>query len=88
MGEYAVIARRKGDTWFLSGVTNWTGRTIQIPLTFLRTGDFQVTLFTDGKNASRIGDDYVCEIQMMHAGERIAITMAAGGGFALTLKPK
>jgi alpha-glucosidase len=88
MGEYAVIARRKGDTWFLSGVTNWTGRTIQIPLTFLRNGNFQVTLFTDGKNASRIGDDYVCEIQMMHAGERIAITMAAGGGFALTLKPK
>ena len=30
VGEYIVTARRKGDTWYIGGITNWTPRDIEI----------------------------------------------------------
>ena len=32
LGEYAVIARRKGDTWYIGAITNWEARTVEIDL--------------------------------------------------------
>ena len=30
VGEYIVTARRKGDTWYIGGITNWTARDVEI----------------------------------------------------------
>jgi alpha-glucosidase len=38
-GEFIVIARRKGDVWYLGGITNWTPREIDVPLDFLPHGE-------------------------------------------------
>jgi len=88
MDEYAIIARRKGNTWYVSGITNWTSRTVAIPLTFLPAGDYHATVFTDGKNASRMGDDYNHETRTLNTGKNITLTMAEGGGFVLIPEPK
>ena len=34
-GEFVTIARRHGDEWYLGSMTNWTPRTIDLPLSFL-----------------------------------------------------
>ena len=35
-GEYLVLARRSGNTWYLGGITNWTPRELKLPLDFPR----------------------------------------------------
>ncbi len=37
VGEYIVTARRKGKTWYLGGITNWTERDLEINLEDIET---------------------------------------------------
>ncbi len=38
IGEYVAIARRKGDTWFVGAISNWTPHEITLDLSFLPEG--------------------------------------------------
>lgn len=38
IGEYAALARKKGDDWFLGTINNETPRRLSLPLKFLDTG--------------------------------------------------
>ena len=83
VGEYIVTARRKGDTWYIGGITNWTERDVEIalPVVDLNIGNKStIELYTDGANAHRRGSDYRHET--LQAGlPCIKIHMAPGGGF-------
>ena len=35
VGEYIVMARRKGEVWYIGGLTNWTPRDLTLDLSFL-----------------------------------------------------
>ena len=61
MGEYAVVARRKGNTWYVAAMTNWTARHLTIDCSFL--GDHRATadIFADGINADREATDYLSQ---------------------------
>lgn len=85
IGEYIVIARRKGKNWYIGGITNWTKRSVKINLDFLNDGKYQSTLFSDGLNASFNACDYDVAKDTISASE-IKIDMASGGGFAMSLK--
>jgi len=87
VGEYAVIARRKGNDWFVSGLTNWTGRAVKIKFDFLSAGKYKAEIFTDGPNANRIGNDYTRTERDIAKGDEMNIEMANGGGFAIRLSP-
>lgn len=86
--EYAVIARRKGDAWYLGGITNWTPREIEIPLDFLAPGDFVATLFVDGSQDESRPNEIRKLIQKVDTKARLRISMASGGGFAAILNSK
>ena len=58
VADYIVMARRKGDTWYVGGLTDWTARDLNVALDFLADGDYQVELFRDGVNADRSARDY------------------------------
>ena len=58
IGEYAVIARRKGDVWYVGAVTDWNARDIDIDLSFLGEGEHSAVVFKDGANAHRLASDY------------------------------
>ena len=83
IGKYIVTARRKGDTWYVGGQTNWDERTITLPLSFLSQGDYFVTLLTDGINANHNAEDYLLDRQARHNGKSLSVKMASGGGFVL-----
>ena len=61
MGEYIVTARRKGDVWYVGGITDWSARDIEVDCSFLGDKSYHATLFKDGVNAHRAGRDYKCE---------------------------
>lgn len=54
-GEYVIIARRKGTTWYLAGINGTTShKKITVVLDFLQDANYQMNLFTDGKDATQI----------------------------------
>ncbi|TCC88766.1 glycoside hydrolase family 97 protein [Pedobacter frigiditerrae] len=86
IGDHAVIARRKGSTWHIAGLNNWTGKNVKIKFDFLDAGDYQATIFSDGINANRIGSDYKKTTQKIDKASSLEIQMANGGGFAIKLE--
>jgi alpha-glucosidase len=47
IGAAAVVARRRGETWFLAAVNGPSARSVEVPLTFLGRGDYAATLVRD-----------------------------------------
>ena len=88
VGEYIVTARRKGDTWYIGGITNWEARDIDINLTQALgfTPDL-AEIMSDGVNAHRKGSDYIHELACEEVSE-IHIHMAPGGGFVAKITGK
>lgn len=87
IGEYIITLRKKDDSWYVGGMTNWTARDYAIDLSFLPTGRFVAEIFKDGVNAGKLGNDYRYEKIQVQKGEKLKIHMAPGGGFAVVLRP-
>lgn len=87
IGESIVVARRSGRRWFIGGLTNWTPREVEIDLSFLGAGSFDLELHRDGPNSHRAGVDYVLEKTRVSGADRLRIHLAPGGGFAGRLAP-
>ncbi|MGN1360528.1 MAG: glycoside hydrolase family 97 catalytic domain-containing protein [Kiritimatiellia bacterium] len=83
----AVVARRKGDVWYLSGIASWQGATLEVATGFLGSGQWKATIFEDGPNATRDGTDYVKRTATIRAGEKVKLSMAPGGGWTARLEP-
>lgn len=85
VGEYIAMARRKGNDWYIGGMTNWDAREMEIDLSFLNSSNYQLELFKDGINADRVARDFKKEIIDIPANKKIKVKMAPGGGFAARL---
>ena len=88
IAEYAVIARRKGGTWYVGAMTNWTPRDLTIDLSFLKPGRYQAVQFADGVNADREATDYTRTVGSVSAGDKLKVRLAPGGGWAAILSPQ
>jgi alpha-glucosidase len=86
IGESVVVARRKGQEWWIGAMTNWEDRTVEVPLAFTGGGRWQATLWTDGVNAGRVGTDYRRTTQMLDGAEPLRLTLAPGGGAVVRLR--
>ena len=87
VGEAVVVARRKGDKWFIGGITNNEGRTINLDLSFLPAGQpFTVTSFEDGINADRQAMDYKQRESKVNNATQLTIKMVRNGGWAGVIK--
>lgn len=83
-GKFTVLARRKGDTWYLAGVNggNQT-REEQIKLgPWLGEGTFDLARIGDGGDARSFANDS----QSVKAGQPFTVKMLPYGGFVATLK--
>lgn len=87
-GEYIVVARRKGNAWYLAGITNWTPREIDVPLEFLASGDFDATLYVDGSMDESQPNAVTKQQQRVSAKTSMHVSMAPGGGFTAVLRAK
>lgn len=86
IGKYIVTARRKGDTWYVGGQTNWDERRITLPLNFLGEGSFLMTLLYDGINADHNAEDYLFDRRIYGSNDTLTVQMASGGGFVAKIK--
>ena len=85
LGEYTVIARRKGATWYIAAMTDWTERDIDLPLHFLGDGAYQAEIFADGVNALKDATDYRQSRQTVKKEDSLRIHLSSGGGWVAIL---
>jgi alpha-glucosidase len=52
-GESVIIARRKGNDWFVAGISALAAKTMSIPLSFLKEGSYSVDLYKDSTGATK-----------------------------------
>lgn len=88
VGEYAVIARRSGDDWYVGGLNNWNQRQVEIDLSFLPEGQYELVNMVDGYRANVIARDFRIVKQSVDSSKKVKVTMAQGGGFAMKLIKK
>ncbi len=85
--RYLTIARRHGDTWYLGAMTNWDARDLEIPLSFLGSGDFATQIFADGADADKDAKSLAISTQRVKAGDKLTLHLAPGGGAAVIFTP-
>jgi len=78
IGELAIYAQRKGDTWYLSVINGLSPKSLIIPLLFLGKSNYEVMLVRDDKNNSAA---VKIENKTSKKGDSINIEMGIGGGF-------
>ncbi len=86
IGEWALVARRKGYDWWIAALTDWERRTVEVPLAFLDAGSWEATLWTDGPNADKVGTDYRRRVSDERAPGTLRLELAPGGGAAVRLR--
>ena len=90
-GEYVVIARqgKKDGQWFCGGVTDDHKRSLDVPLQFLEPGKtYEATIYRDAPDAHYKDNPqaYVVEKRNVTFHDYLPITMAPGGGFAISFE--
>jgi len=82
VGEYVVVARRKGAKWFIGAITNDKPLELNISLDFLSAGkNYSLTSFEDGINADRFARDYKKRISTATKGQQLTLKLVRNGGW-------
>ncbi len=87
-GDYIVMARRHGATWYVGGMTDWTSRKLSVPLHFLAPGRYEARLYVDGSMNEAEPNAIRMEVKTVRLDTSLPISMAPGGGFTAIIAPK
>ena len=92
-GDYVVVARqgKKNGQWFCGGVTDGQKRTLEVPMNFLDPGKtYEATIYADAEDADYKENPQAYKIwkQDVTAADVLSMTMARGGGFAISFIEK
>jgi alpha-glucosidase len=79
-GEYIVLARRKGKSWYLGAMNNEKARSVTVPLDFLGPRGAEARIWTDGGapdavqvEARRVARDAALTLPLASTGGAVAI---------------
>lgn len=90
IGDYVVIARRRGRDWFVGAITDERARTLEVPLDFLEAGSkYSARVFRDAAGAHWETNPTAIDVVTfgVSGGEPVVVDLAAGGGQAMWLSP-
>ena len=92
-GEYIVVARqgKKNGQWFCGGVTDDHKRTLEVPMNFLDPDKtYEATIYADAEDADYKDNPQAYKIwkQDVTSSDVLSMTMARGGGFAISFQEK
>ena len=91
LGEYVVVAKRKGARWYIAAMNNWQARDLTVDLSLLmkmneKTNKLEklngrANIFADGINADREATDYKHTYQQVTNSDKLQIHLAPGSGW-------
>lgn len=83
-----IMARRKGDQWFVGAMTNNNGSQEKIELSFLRSDqDYVAAVYTDGGDSVKTRTQVACTYWRVNASTQLMLDLKPSGGAALRLTP-
>ncbi|MFO7671986.1 MAG: glycoside hydrolase family 97 protein [Bacteroidales bacterium] len=88
VGEYLVVARRKGSTWFVGALNNQTEREFSIDLSFLSDGEKSAVIMQDGVNTDHFAEDYTRIETTVSNQTKLNLKLAKGGGYAARISSR
>ncbi len=88
IGEYIIMARRKGEQWLVAAITNNNARTITIPFDFLKAGrKYEMTSYTDGGEKINTRTQVKIEEKNVKPETILSFEIKARGGCAMVIRP-
>lgn len=86
--KYIAIARRRGADWYLGAITDWDGREIQVPLSFLGNGSYKADIYSDAPDAATYPKNTVRDQRNVDARTVLTLKLAPAGGCAIRFTPR
>lgn len=87
-GEFVAVARRQGERWFLGTMTNEQPRHLKVPLSFLKAGSWNATIFADGPaGVLARTTPVIISTRTVRNSETLTIDMQPSGGQAILFEP-
>jgi alpha-glucosidase len=83
---YVLVARRRGEEWYVGAMTNGAARDLTLDLSFLGEGEWTLDAWADGINADRDARDFRRESRPVTRASRLALRLAPGGGYAAQIR--
>ncbi|MBI1984057.1 MAG: glycoside hydrolase family 97 catalytic domain-containing protein, partial [Acidobacteria bacterium] len=87
VGDYIVVARRNANDWYLGAMTDWTPRSLEIPLDFLGPGSYVAEIWSDAPETAGDPNVLVKDRRSVSAQDTIRAKLSSGGGWVLHVKP-
>jgi alpha-glucosidase len=87
VGEILVTARRKGSTWYLGGLSASHARDLELPLTFLGSGQYLARTWKDAPDTESSPNHLTTDRVRVSSGDTLKLHIAVDGGFVAQLKP-
>jgi alpha-glucosidase len=84
VGEYAVVARRKGDEWWIGAMAGREPRELDVSIEFLGAGEFRARVYSDDLKSKFGLTDRQLQV---HADDPLRVTLAPAGGALVRLSP-
>jgi len=86
IGEIGVIARRKGNDWWIGGINGETARTVDVDFSFLSAGkNYAAKIYTDDemvKTRTRVR----IEEEVLNSKSKMKLKVKANNGFAMHIQ--
>jgi alpha-glucosidase len=89
LGKYILMAKQKGEDWYVGGMSNQEARRTEINFDFLPSGIlYDAVILKDSPESGNEPKKYVNETLTVAKETKLAVDMAKGGGFVIRLKKK
>ena len=85
VGEYIVIARKKGNEWYGGAITNHSTRVLNIPLYFLENGKYVAEIYSDADDVNVEPNHLKKESRSVSNQDILPVHLAAGGGMVVRI---
>jgi len=85
IGEFIVVARRSGSTWYIGAMNGDVPRSVEVDLSFLGKREKRIRAHIDGINASHQAKDFKV-VESVITDHKLKIDMVRGGGFMGVIK--
>jgi alpha-glucosidase len=79
--DYVVVARRKGQEWYVGAMGNEKAHELKVPLSFLGAGKFKAKVWEDGATPTTLAES----ARDVVASDMLALKLAPSGGAAVRL---
>jgi len=86
VSEYISMARKSGSIWYVGSLNGWNARDLELDLSMLGPGEFQMTIFADGPDADVEATSYTRNTVQVPENRKVNIHMAPGGGWVARIE--